>query len=95
MPSLKINDLRHENNFLRRESAKSGYYGQKGGEIINAAGVLQFDGDWGFALCFGSPAQIPGATPVWYPDFTPMMNIAKSASWSSADLFTEFGMPSL
>jgi hypothetical protein len=71
------------------------YYGQKGGEIINAAGVLQFDGEWGFALCFGSPAQLPGATPVWYPDFTPMMNIAKSASWSSADLFTEFGIPSL
>lgn len=71
------------------------YYGQKGGEIINAAGVLQFNGDWGFALCFGSPAQIPGTSPVWYPDFTPMMNIAKSASWSAADLFPSFGMASL
>jgi CubicO group peptidase (beta-lactamase class C family) len=71
------------------------YYGQKGGEIINAAGVLQFDGDWGFALCFGSPAQIPGTSPVWYPDFTPMMNIARNASWSSADLFPQFGMASL
>jgi CubicO group peptidase (beta-lactamase class C family) len=71
------------------------YYGQKGGEIINAAGVLQFSGDWGFALCFGGPAQIPGTRPVWYPDFTPMMNIAMNASWSSTDLFPEFGMASL
>ena len=78
-------------------STQSGgfYYGQKGGEIINAAGVLQFDQDWGFALCFDSPAQIPGTGPIWYPDFTPMMNIAKSASWSSTDLFPSFGMQSL
>ncbi len=71
------------------------YYGQKGGEIINAAGVLQFDEEWGFVLCFGSPAQVPNEQPVWYPDFTPMMNIAESASWSSSDLFPDFGMPSL
>jgi len=63
------------------------YYGQKGGEIIDAAGPLQFDSDWGYAPCFGSPAPIPGTTPAWCPDFTPTMNIAKSASWSSADLF--------
>jgi CubicO group peptidase (beta-lactamase class C family) len=82
---------------LDKVATQSGgfYYGQKGGEIINAAGVLQFNGDWGFALCFGSPAQIPGTMPVWYPDFTPMMNIAMNASWSSADLFPEFGMSSL
>jgi CubicO group peptidase (beta-lactamase class C family) len=77
--------------------AQSGglFYGQKGGEIINAAGVLQFNGAWGFALCFDSPAQTPGSSPVWYPDFTPMMKIAMSASWSSTDLFPGFGMASL
>ena len=41
------------------------YYGLKGGEINNAAGVLNFNGPWGFALCFGSPAQVPGSWPVW------------------------------
>jgi hypothetical protein len=71
------------------------YYGQKGGEIINAAGVLQFNGEWGFVLCFGSPAQVPNQQPVWYPDFTPMMNIATTTSWSPNDLFPDFGMPSL
>ncbi|HXW30411.1 MAG TPA: hypothetical protein VEK55_13695 [Xanthobacteraceae bacterium] len=51
---------------LDQAATQSGglYYGQKGGEIINAAGVLQFNRDWCFALCFGSPAQIPGTRPV-------------------------------
>ena len=71
------------------------YYGQKGGLIINAAGVLQFSGEWGFVLCFGSPAQVTNQAPIWYPDFTPMMNIAMNVSWSSSDLFPDFGMPSL
>jgi CubicO group peptidase (beta-lactamase class C family) len=71
------------------------FYGQKGGLIINAASVLQFDSDWGFALCFGSPAQLPGVTPVWYPDYVPVMNIAKSTSWGTRDLFPLFGMASL
>jgi hypothetical protein len=71
------------------------YYGQKGGEIINAASVLQFNGDWGFALCFGSPAQVPGKAPIWYPDFVPVMNVAKSTNWGTGDLFPHFGMPSL
>ncbi len=31
----------------------------------------------------------------WYPDYPSVMNIAKSASWGSADLFPQFGMPSL
>jgi CubicO group peptidase (beta-lactamase class C family) len=70
------------------------YHGQKGGEIINAAGVFEFNGDWGFALFFGSPAQRPSLNPVWYPDFTVMMNKAKATSWSAGDLFPEFGMPS-
>jgi hypothetical protein len=70
-------------------------YGQKGGLIINAAGVLQFSGEWGFVLCFGSPAQVPNQEPVWYPDFTPMMEIATTTSWSSNDLFPDFGIPSL
>jgi len=71
------------------------FYGQKGGLIINAASVLQFNGDWGFALCFGSPAQLPGVTPVWYPDYVPLMSIAKSTNWGTTDLFPDFGMPSL
>ena len=71
------------------------FYGQKGGELINAAGILQFNGEWGFALFFGSPAQIPGVVPSWYPNFDAMMNIAKNTTWGAADLFPDFGMPSL
>ena len=71
------------------------FYGQKGGEIIDAAGVLQFNGQWGFALFFGSPAQLPGVVPSWYPDFDAMMSIAKTTTWSTTDLFPHFGMPSL
>lgn len=69
------------------------FYGQKGGNLSDSASVLQFDDQWGFALCFGSTAQNPNAT--WYPDFPSMMNIAKNVNWGSSDLFPQFGMPSL
>jgi hypothetical protein len=31
----------------------------------------------------------------WYPDYPAVMNIAKSIAWGRADLFPQFGMPSL
>jgi CubicO group peptidase (beta-lactamase class C family) len=71
------------------------FYGQKGGLIINAASVFQFNGDWGFAICFGSPAGTPGVPTVVYPDYPAVMNIAKSTSWGATDLFPHFGMASL
>jgi CubicO group peptidase (beta-lactamase class C family) len=71
------------------------FYGQKGGEIVNAAGVLQFDDQWGFALCFGSPAQQPKITPSWYPDYPAVMKIAKGTNWGTTDLFPYFGMSQL
>ncbi len=79
------------------------YYGQKGGLINDAASVLDFnylDNQWGFVLCFGSPAQLPGVSlpgtppPVWYPDFTSMMSDAMSAGLKK-DLFPHFGMSAL
>ena len=39
------------------------YYGQKDGQIADAASVLQFDGEWGFVALFGTRATQPG----WYP----------------------------
>jgi CubicO group peptidase (beta-lactamase class C family) len=71
------------------------FYGQKGGELINAASVLQFNGQWGFTVCWGSPAQVPNVAPSWYPDFGAAMSIAMGVSWSAGDLFPDFGMPSL
>ncbi len=71
------------------------YYGQKGGLIINAAVVLKFSEERGFELCFGNPAQLPNQQPVWYPDFTQMMDIATTASWSPNDLSLDFELPSL
>jgi CubicO group peptidase (beta-lactamase class C family) len=67
------------------------YYGQKGGQIADAASVLQFDGEWGFVALFGTRATQPG----WYPDWLNVMNIAKAQLATAADLFPEFGMPSL
>ena len=70
------------------------FYGQKGGLIVDAASVVQFNGQWGFALCFGGPAQ-PTTGAVWYPNFDSVMTIATSTNWGTTDLFPEFGMPSL
>jgi CubicO group peptidase (beta-lactamase class C family) len=78
-----------------RDDTGGNFYGQKGGEIIDAASVLQFNDQWGFVLCFGSPAQVDGVTPSWYPDYPAVMDIAKSTDWGTSDLFPHFGMPSL
>ena len=67
------------------------YYGQKGGQIGDAASVLQFDGEWGFVALFGTRATQPG----WYPNWDAVMNIAKADLANAADLFPQFGMPSL
>jgi hypothetical protein len=70
-----------------------GFYGP-GGELSDAANV-QFDDQWGFMLCFGSPAQVDGVTPSWYPDFPAVMNVAKSTNWGTTNLFPQFGMSPL
>ena len=67
------------------------YYGQKGGQIGDAASVVQFDGEWGFVALFGTRATQPG----WYPDWPDVMNKAKTDLATAIDLFPQFGMPSL
>ena len=67
------------------------YYGQKGGQIGDAASVVQFDGEWGFVALFGTRATQPG----WYPDWPDVMNKAKADLATAIDLFPQFGMPSL
>jgi CubicO group peptidase (beta-lactamase class C family) len=68
------------------------FYGQKGGSLESSGNVLQLNDQWGFALCWGGKAT---AATSWYPDYPTVMNIAKNATWGSADLFPQFGMPSL
>jgi CubicO group peptidase (beta-lactamase class C family) len=68
------------------------FYGQKGGSLASSGNVLEFNGQWGFALCWGGKAT---AATSWYPDYPTVMNIARNAAWGSADLFPQFGMPSL
>lgn len=68
------------------------FYAQKGGSLASSGNVLQFDGDWGFALSFGGYAS---AGDSWYPDYPAVMNIAKQHDWGTVDLFPQFGMPSL
>ena len=70
-----------------------GYYAQKGGELTNLCNsVVQLNGEWGFVMCWASP---PVAATGWYPNYPEVMSIATAASWSPADLFPAFGMPSL
>jgi len=68
------------------------FYGQKGGSLDSSGNVLEFNGDWGFAMQWGGQAT---AATAWYPDYPAVMNIAKSTMWSVTDLFPQFGMPSL
>jgi CubicO group peptidase (beta-lactamase class C family) len=73
------------------------FYAQKGGSENSCASVLQFTGDWGFTMLWGNGrpgSSIPGGL-VWYPDFKAVMNIATKFNWGPADLFPQFGMPSL
>jgi hypothetical protein len=67
------------------------YYGQKGGQIADAASVLQFDGEWGFVALFGTRATQSG----WYPDWPDVMSAAKAQLTTAVDLFPQFGMPPL
>jgi CubicO group peptidase (beta-lactamase class C family) len=68
------------------------FYGQKGGSLNTTGNVLEFNGDWGFAMCWGGK---PDAAAGWYPDFPAVMDVAKAALTSAPDLFPQFGMPSL
>lgn len=72
--------------------ANNRYYGQKGGSLDTSGNVLQISGDWGFAMCWGGKAS---AASGWYPDYPDVMKIAKNAFANAADLFPQFGMPSL
>ncbi|MDB5910268.1 MAG: beta-lactamase [Massilia sp.] len=68
------------------------FYGQKGGSLNTTGNVLEFNGEWGFAMCWGGR---PGAAAGWYPDYPDVMDVAKQALANAADLFPQYGMPSL
>lgn len=71
------------------------FHAHKLGFVGSCSGVLQFHGEWGFIMLWGSgrPRQLPNQP--WYPDFPALMSVAQSTAWGSADLFPDFGMPSL
>jgi len=71
------------------------YYGQKGGSLDTSGNVLQFSGDWGFAMCWAGKLIAPYKGGSWYPNFEAVMDVAKATSWPAADLFPQYGMPSL
>lgn len=73
--------------------ANGNFYGQKGGSLPTSNNVLEFNGQWGFIMFWASPPT--AAESNWYPDYPSVMNIAKATSWSSTDLFPQFGMTSL
>ena len=89
----KSPDLRAGHGFDGAASQGGGrYYGQKGGSLATSGNVLEINGDWGLAMCWGGKAS---AAPNWYPDYPAVMDIAKAAAWGTSDLFPTFGMPSL
>jgi CubicO group peptidase (beta-lactamase class C family) len=91
--SGKSPDLRAGHGFDRTVSQGNGrYYGQKGGSLNTSGNVLEINGDWGFAMCWGGVAS-PATN--WYPDYPAVMDIARKVAWGSTDLFPSFGMPSL
>ena len=69
------------------------YYGQKGGDLSTSQNGLQFNGEWGFAVNWASHLHDIGVR--WYPNFPEVMSIATKVDWGSADLFPNFGMPTL
>jgi CubicO group peptidase (beta-lactamase class C family) len=71
------------------------YKAQKGGSLETSGNALSFNGDWGMVVCWSGKliAQYQGQD--WYPYFPAVMNIAKSTSWGSGDLFPQYGMPTL
>jgi hypothetical protein len=77
------------------------YHAQKGGQMTPTdddnstivGTVVQIDGEWGFALSWAG--WMPNTNGFWYPDYPADMNAAKAATWGPADLFPNFGMPSL
>lgn len=68
------------------------FYGQKGGILNTTGNALQFNDDWGIAMCWGGQ---PEAAAGWYPDFPAVMDVAKAALAGAPDLFPQFGMPAL
>ncbi len=71
------------------------FYAQKGGLLGSSSSCVQFNGEWGFTMLWGSgePGSLPNQP--WYPDFPGVMSIAQSTNWGTNDLFPQFGMPSL
>jgi CubicO group peptidase (beta-lactamase class C family) len=72
--------------------ADNRYWAQKGGSLSTSGNVLQINGDWGFAMCWGGKAT---AASDYYPNYPEVMDIAKSALAGAADLFPQYGMPGL
>ena len=81
----KTDDLRAGHGCDRARSlGNHKFYGQKGGDLDTTGNVIQFDGDWGFAMCWGGKAI---GAPDWYPNYPDVMNLAKSALADATDLF--------
>jgi CubicO group peptidase (beta-lactamase class C family) len=68
------------------------YYGQKGGSLATSGAGLQFNGDWGFCVCWAGKSTVEIDGQGWYPDFSPVMSIATSQHWGTTDLFAHYGL---
>ena len=71
------------------------YYGQKGGSLATSGNVLQFNGNWGFAMCWAGKEIANYQGNSYYPNFDAVMSIARQTNWGTSDLFPMYGMPPL
>lgn len=80
-------------------AARGEYYGMKGGDIpeSNQNCVRYQTADYSMVVCWNRSdiGEGSGGDAWWYPDFPAVLGIARTARWSSTDLFPKFGMPTL
>jgi CubicO group peptidase (beta-lactamase class C family) len=72
--------------------ADGSYYGQKGGSLATSGAGLQFNGDWGFCVCWAGKSSVKIDGQGWYPDFAAVMSIAAAKDWGTTDLFAHYGL---
>ncbi|WP_053225773.1 serine hydrolase [Solirubrobacter soli] len=84
-------------NSIILNSGTHAYYGQKGGLLYESSQNcvrVQTD-DFSIVTCWNR-SEVGGTNGGWwYPDFPAVLTAARATTWSSTDLFPQFGMPTI
>jgi hypothetical protein len=80
------------------DDAAAGHYsGSKGGDLPESSQncIRYSTTDFSMAVCFNRHDIAEGTDGWWCPDFPALLSVVRTASWTGADLFPNFGMPTL